>query len=122
MPFDREFATGEALRSLETSAAFRDFKGRIRPAEAQVPVVPHRLEVARNDFRPNRVIAIDGSHLSVAVNNGFPMAELSLMKVAIIGIDLNRLFDARKDEMPSPTCSTTWRLRFRLTTCCQAQT
>ncbi len=102
MSFDREFATGEALRSLASSPAFRDFKGRIRPPEAQKPVSPRTLEVARNIFRPKRVIAIDGSHLSLPVNNGFPMAEISLMKVAVIGIDLNQLFTARRDEIPSP--------------------
>ncbi len=102
MPFEGEFATGEALRSLEQSPAFLDFKGRIRPSEVHAPLTPAALQVERTTFRPRRVIAIDGSQLSVSVRNGFPMAELTLMKVAVIGIDLEQLFGLLPDEIPSP--------------------
>ena len=102
MPFEGEFATGESLLSLEQSAAFREFKGVVRPRGDQPPMFPTPLKVERNDWRPQRVIAIDGSHLSVPVQNGFPMAEIGLMKVAVISIDLGKLLDAQAEDIPSP--------------------
>jgi hypothetical protein len=50
---------------------------------------------------PNRVIAVDGSTISVPIDNGFPLAEVSLLKVALVSIDLS-LLTGNVDRIPSP--------------------
>ena len=102
MPFEREYATGESLLSLEQSEAFREFKARVRIPPPGPPVKPTELNVARNDWTPRRVIAVDGSTVSTPVRNGFPMAEATILKVAIVSIDLSQLGIAQKDDIPSP--------------------
>ncbi len=102
MPFEGEFATGESLLSLEQSQAFREFKGRIRVRQPSARTLPTRLQVHRNHWLPTRVVAIDGSTVSEVVRNGFPMAEASLLKVAIISIDLSKLMGEASEEIPSP--------------------
>lgn len=103
MPFEGEFATGESLLSLQQSEALREFKGRVRPRPPGPPVAPTILKVPRTVWTPKRVVAIDGSMVSAPLDNGFPMAELTLMKVAVVGIDLSMLAAAHQaDEIPRP--------------------
>ncbi len=103
MPFDREFATGESLLSLDTSPAFQEIKGRLRvrpaPTEKGGPVF--RREPRRR-WRLDRVIAVDGSSVPVAVRNGFPVADASLVKVAVVRLDLSKLDRLPADLIPSP--------------------
>ncbi len=102
MPFEGEYATGESLLSLQQSEAFREFKGRVQPRPPGPAVAPTILNVPRNNFMPKRVIAVDGSTVTEALDNGFPMAEATLMKVAVVSIDLSKLAMARKGDIPSP--------------------
>lgn len=103
MPFDREFAIGESLLSLDTSPAFQEIKGRLRvrpaPTEEGGPVF--RREPRRR-WRHDRVIAVDGSSVPVAVRNGFPVADSSLVKVAVVRLDLSKLGRLPVDAIPSP--------------------
>jgi hypothetical protein len=102
MPFEGEYATGESLLSLQQSEAFREFKGHIRSRAPGPAIAPTILNVPRNGWMPRRVIAVDGSTISEVLDNGFPMAEATLMKVAVVSIDLSRLAVAREDDIPSP--------------------
>lgn len=102
MPFDNEFATGESLDSLQRSPAFKDFKGTIRTRHGVAPDLPRKLAPVRNEWRPQRVIAIDGSTVTAPVQNGFPIAEASLMKVAVLSIDIAALLDSPADAIPHP--------------------
>jgi hypothetical protein len=102
MPFEGEYATGESLLSLQQSQAFREFKGRVRPRPSGPPVAPTILDVPRNGWTPRRVVAVDGSTISEALDNGFPMAEATLMKVAVVSIDLSKLAIASQGDIPSP--------------------
>src|SRR5262245_38597698 len=102
MPFEGEYATGESLLSLEQSQAFREFRGRVGPRQAGSAITPVALSVVRNAWTPRRVIAIDGSTVSEALDNGFPMAEATLMKVAVVSIDLSKLVKSQEDDIPSP--------------------
>lgn len=101
MPFEGEFATGESLISLDRSEALREFKGRIRQRPKQAGPTANVLNLERNDWMPNRVIAVDGSTINVPLDNGFPLAEVSLLKVALVSIDLSMLTCA-SDQIPSP--------------------
>ena len=107
MPFENEFASGESLLTLETSLtasrAFREFRGQIRiepPAGGGGP--PLVIDVPRRNWTPSRVIAFDGSTVSEALVNGFPMAEASLVKVSVVRVDLSKLTSQPEDEIPSP--------------------
>jgi hypothetical protein len=102
MPFENEFATGESLLTLHHSKAFTEFQGKIRPRSAVKVSPPTQLNPTRNNWEPNRVIAIDGSTVSVVLDNGFPMAEATLMKVSVVSIDLSELSNIRQNEIPSP--------------------
>ncbi len=102
MPFEGEYATGESLLSLEQSAAFREFQGRIRARTSAAPAAPHILTMQRRPWLPTRVIAVDGSHLSETVRNGFPVAEATLLKISVVSLDLQKLEAAQKEEIPSP--------------------
>ena len=102
MPFEGEYATGESLLSLEQSTAFREFQGRIRARNSAAPAAPHVLAVPRRTWLPTRVIAVDGSHLSETVRNGFPVAEATLLKISVVSLDLQKLEMARAEEIPSP--------------------
>lgn len=101
MPFEGEFATGESLLSLERSEALREFQGSVRKREETDAPNPAILAVQRNSWMPNRVIAVDGSTINVPVDNGFPMADVSLLKVALVSIDLSKLSSTGKN-IPSP--------------------
>ena len=102
MPFRNERASGEALLTLEGSAAMRDFQAMIRPAEGidQKSLPP--LEVPRNNWQPKRVIAIDGSTVTAPLRFGLPSADASLLKVSIVLIDLQRLNAIPPGDIPSP--------------------
>jgi hypothetical protein len=107
MPFENEFASGESLLTLETSLstsrAFREFRGQVRieppSGGGGLPLV---IDVPRRNWTPSRVIAFDGSTISEALVNGFPMAEASLVKVSVVRVDLSRLTALPEDEIPSP--------------------
>lgn len=101
MPYEGEFATGESLLSLERSEALREFQGSVRKREDSNAPNPAVLAVQRNSWMPNRVIAVDGSTINVPVDNGFPMADVSLLKVALVSIDLSKLSSTGR-EIPSP--------------------
>jgi hypothetical protein len=102
MPFRNERASGEALLTLEASAAMRDFQAMIRPAEGPdvKPLPP--LAVPRNGWQPKRVIAIDGSTVTTPLRFGLPSADASLLKVSIVLIDLQRLNSVHPGGIPSP--------------------
>ena len=109
MPFEGEYATGESLLSLQQSEAFREFKGSVRPRHPGPAIAPTVLNVPRNSWTPRRVIAVDGSTVSEALDNGFPMAEATLMKVAVVSIDLSKLAVTGRDDIRARALSTTWR-------------
>ena len=107
MPFENEFASGESLLSLQaamqSSRAFKEFCGQVRiDRSAASSTPPQILGAKRRNWTPERVIAVDGSIVSEALINGFPMAEASLIKVSVVRIDLSRLDAVTENEIPSP--------------------
>lgn len=107
MSFEKEYASGESLltlqTSLATSQAFREFKGKVRvnPARGSTGL-PLKLDVHRRNWIPSRVIAFDGSTVSEALVSGFPMAEASLVKVSVVRVDLSKLASLPQGSIPSP--------------------
>jgi hypothetical protein len=101
MGFDGQYATGEILLKLEQSKVFQEFRGQIRAEVREAPIRPEVNAVERRNFRPTRVVAVDGSIVTTPLNNGFPMAEASLVTVSIVSIDLQKLQDL-EDTIPHP--------------------
>lgn len=102
MPFHNEHATGDALIRLENSAALRDFNGIIAGVRAQARDALAPLALARQDWIPHRVIAIDGSNLVHKVKNGFPGAEAGLVQISVVSIDMTQLASLAPQEIPRP--------------------
>lgn len=103
MPFENEIATGESLIALQKSASLRDFEGVIAIKDARhVNDPPPVVTVARNDWLPLRIVAIDGSNITHKVRNGFPGAEASLVMLSVVFIDVSLLAKIGPSEIPSP--------------------
>ena len=103
MPYVNERATGDSLWRLEENESVRQFKGVIRTRDPQdrqdfPPVVspPRRQRIIR------RIIAIDGSSVTMRVQNGFPKAEAALFNAAVIVIKIDELLNFETERIPSP--------------------
>lgn len=103
MPYDGEKAlVNTALRRLlesEDAVRMRAQMRRVvppRPEEAEGVVVP------RPERLPRFVIAIDGSHLFVPLEEGWASAEMGAVTVASVMIDLERLAQTRVSGIPNP--------------------
>lgn len=101
MPFRNEHASGDSLIRLENSASLKAFNATIlQQLNHRDPIEP--LPVERRSWVPKRVIAIDGSNLSVKVKNGFPGAEAGLVQISVVSIDLAQLAAVPQNEIPRP--------------------
>ena len=104
MPYNGERATGDSLWRLEENPSVKAFRGMIRirnreGAECLPPTVePHRRQ---NAIR--RIVAVDGSTVTKAVQNGFPMAEAALFNAAVIVIKVDELRSFDRDNIPRPS-------------------
>ncbi len=92
MPYQGEFASGESLPEFTQSESVRRFQGMINIQDA---TEQHALPatVGPRGLMPNitRVIAIDGSHISSRVKNGYPGAEAALLRIAAIVLDIEKV-------------------------------
>jgi hypothetical protein len=102
MPYEGQKATGESLIALEQSKLFEEFAGEIRmPDEKRRRALqPTALPLASE--RITRVLAIDGSIVSEKIKNGFPGAEASLVQIALVSIDLNKLDEHSGQKIVPP--------------------
>ena len=102
MPYFKETATGDSLIWLQNSKVLREFEDTIFVKRQAAPVQPPILQVARSDWTPSRVIAIDGSHLTHRVNNGLPGAEAGLVMISVVVIKLELLGKQSPGAILSP--------------------
>lgn len=103
MPYPGEYATGESLRRLEDSPAVKEFLGTIRRTEgARSHRLPRRLEVARGSGQITRLVVIDGSTVTHAVENGYPGAEAALLHLAAVVLDLESIRAYSRGYLPGP--------------------
>lgn len=103
MPYESEFASGESLIALQNNPIMKAFEGVIAVrgggnGRDPAPVVA----VERRDWLPRRILAIDGSSITEKIQNGFPGAEVSLVTLAAVFIDVKKVAGIRPGEMPSP--------------------
>lgn len=91
MPYEGQRATGESLIALEQSKLSKEFAGEIRTSEKRAARLLQPISLPPVDDKITRVLAIDGSIVSEKIKNGFPGAEASLVQIALVSIDLNKL-------------------------------
>ena len=103
MPYPREIASGESLIWLENSEALKEFEGVILQKEGHAQIQPPIINVARSDWYPRRVIAIDGSNIVHRVNNGFPGAEAGLLMISVVAVKLRLLEEIKETEILRPS-------------------
>lgn len=106
MPYEGERAvvTNSLKRLLESPkvAALKNRLQRAAPRAGSQPVTPCQLERPNIQRLPKLVIAIDGSQGAIAMEDGFPGAEVGVVTVASVFIDLDKLRAVRDNGMPDP--------------------
>ena len=106
MPYPNERSSGEVLMWLENSQALKDFKGIIQERDSVALEPPTQLTLQRRGWLPRRLIAVDGSHITANVKNGFPGAEVGLITIGVVGIKLHKLENLRNikhGKIPPPS-------------------
>lgn len=78
---------GRFTENEEIKQKLREFKEPEYPDDSRATGAP----IARRQWQPRYVVAIDGSHHEVQYDKGFPGAELGFVSVATILIDVKRL-------------------------------
>ena len=104
MPYPREYATGDSLWRLEENASVKAFKGAIRVrSRSDDEGLPPTVEPVRRQSDIRRIVAVDGSTVTKAVQNGFPMAVAALFNAAVIVIKVDELRRFDRDDIPTPS-------------------
>lgn len=105
MPFEGELASYKSLHRLANSQRVQDLLGsyKTRPSGAIDPSAPlTTLAIPSNKWLPNIVVAIDGSHAEVAIENGFPGAEASYITVSSVLLDVAKMRDLDSQRPVDP--------------------
>lgn len=104
MPYPREYATGDSLWRLEENASVKAFKGAIRVRNRGGDEgLPSTVEPVRRQNDITGIVAVDGSTVTRAVQNGFPMAAAALFNAAVIVIKVDQLRRFHREDIPSPS-------------------
>ena len=102
MPYLNERATGDSLWRLGDNPSVQAFKGTIRTRSDQETYgLPPTIELPRRQNPIRRIIAVDGSTVTKAVQNGFPKAEAALFNAAVVVIKVDELTRFDRDHIPS---------------------
>ena len=96
MPYEGEFASYHPLQRLVESPAVQALLRRQRIRQRPSSARPRLRSVTPADVTPSRwipdwVLAIDGSHQPVTVENGFPGAEVGYVTVAAVLLDMAKV-------------------------------
>lgn len=103
MPYKGEYATGDSLWRLEDNPSVKAFKGIIQIREhKREEGLPPEIFPPRRQNDITRIVVVDGSTVTKAVQNGFPMAEAALFNAAAIVIKVDELRKFDRDHIPSP--------------------
>jgi len=108
MPFENEFASYEPLRRILENPKVKALQDRLkirRKNESQDEIKNSLTEFSKikpSDFQPDWVIAIDGSHHEVKIENGFPGAEIGYITVSSVLLFLDKVREHAKNEFIDP--------------------
>jgi hypothetical protein len=108
MSFEGEFASYEPLRRIVDSKKVKELQGRfkIRSKSEDTPefdeLIFSKNAIPANNNEPDLILAIDGSHLVVKAENGYPGAEIGYITIASVLLDLNLIKALEKSDFISP--------------------
>ena len=108
MGFEGEFASYEPLRRLLDSEKVQALVKRFRlrqqdnKAESFESIITKKSDLVESPLQPDLVLAIDGSHIESAVENGFPCAEIGYITIASVLIDLKKINELEKVDFIDP--------------------
>lgn len=94
MPYEGEFAHYRPLQRIAENDQVKALLGRSRVRKRNEDVSPNTLDlsdVRPSDWVPDWVLAVDGSHAEVKIENGFPGAEVSYVTVASVLLDVAKM-------------------------------
>lgn len=107
MPYEGEFANytplrrlvqSERVKNLLDSYKIRDVSEGLNSLQILKPI-----EIQPSNWKPKKLIAIDGSHAEVKIQNGFPGAEAAYITVASVILDLEKMQEFSKQRPINPT-------------------
>jgi hypothetical protein len=95
VPYAGEYASYGPLRRIVESERVKDLLARSRVGqedhEDTTGILSLKADVTADDWRPDFVLAIDGSHIEEKVEIGYPGAEVSYITVAAILLDMSKV-------------------------------
>lgn len=95
MPYEGEFAHYRPLQRIGEServkALLRRARVRTKQNRGESPPTVGLSDVRPSDWVPDWVLAVDGSHAEVKIENGFPGAEVSYVTVASVLLDVAKM-------------------------------
>ena len=105
MPFEGELASYKSIHRLANSQRVLELLGsyETRPNGATDPSAPLvTLTATPSSWLPSIVLAIDGSHAEVTIENGFPGAEASYVTVSSVLLDVAKMRDLDSQRPVDP--------------------
>ena len=95
MPYEGEFATYRSIRRIAQSKSVKEMLERMQrtdPSQARValPIV-NISEIQPSEWQPEWVFAVDGSHQEELVENGYPGAEVAIVTIAGVFINIAKI-------------------------------
>ena len=108
MSFEGEFASYEPLRRVLESAKVKALQNRLRIRKNSNndsnidELLVNKSSLTQSKIQPDLILAIDGSHLTVKAENGFPGAEFGYVTTASVLIDLNLVKELERNQFISP--------------------
>lgn len=108
MPYEGEFAGYRSLARIANSDRVQDIVSRCRKqmwGEKTAPAETLIAPTAPSGWLPDLLLAVDGSYHQLAVENGYPGAELAYVTVASVILDVKRQRELDRQRPVDPLMS-----------------
>ena len=106
MPYEGEFAQFRSIRRLTENERVKNLLGSFHVQQSPSGTTPItdvlRPDIRPSNWQPSLVLALDGSHVEVPVQNGFPGAEASYITVASVLLKIEKTRQLDKDRPVDP--------------------
>ena len=92
MPYEGEFATYRPIRRIAENESVIELLARMQRTDpAQASVTLPIVNIRPSEWQPEWVFAVDGSHQEELVENGYPGAEVAIVTIAGVFIDIAKI-------------------------------
>lgn len=108
MPYEGEFASYKPLARISNSQRVQNIIGRCKKCvldEGQADVEPLVASLKPSGWLPDLVLAVDGSYHQLAVENGYPGAELAYLTVASVLLNIKKQRELDQNRPVDPLSS-----------------